>query len=220
MIRARKENISILDVGGGSRTPIPVEEPRTLTTIDISAEQLEKNAIADEKILGDVETYDFGDRRYDIVSFWDVLEHLNQPGETLSRMANLLNDDGLLVIKGPITSSTKGLITRFTPHAVHVLFYRHILGSEHAGKPGYAPWPVEFKPGSDLRSIMRYIKANDLHVLMQIRFEIWHVAKLREKSRVLSWLYSLGNGVLRLVSAGRLGGKATDFVIVASRQQN
>ena len=34
--------------------------------IDISPEQLERNAEAAEKLLGDLETFDFGDRRFDI----------------------------------------------------------------------------------------------------------------------------------------------------------
>lgn len=69
-----KTDTNILEVGGGSRTHIPLQGAR-YTVVDISKEQLEKNKDAAERILGDAQTIDYGDRRFDACVFWDVLEH-------------------------------------------------------------------------------------------------------------------------------------------------
>lgn len=67
-----KINTDILEVGGGSRTHILLKGAR-YTVLDISKEQLERNKDAAERILGDAQTTDYGDRHFDACVFWDVL---------------------------------------------------------------------------------------------------------------------------------------------------
>jgi len=55
-------------------------------------------------------------------------------------MARALKPDGMLVLGLPNVISTKGLVTKFTPHRFHVWFYRRIKNSPRAGLPGYGPF--------------------------------------------------------------------------------
>src|SRR4051812_12827928 len=52
--------ITVLDAGGGSQFHLPISVKKTLTAIDISREAIDRNDIADKKLLGDIETYLFG----------------------------------------------------------------------------------------------------------------------------------------------------------------
>jgi 2-polyprenyl-3-methyl-5-hydroxy-6-metoxy-1,4-benzoquinol methylase len=54
---------------------------------------------------------------YQLVSMWDVLEHLDTPGPDLAQAADLLADDGLLFIQTPNASwiRTKARLARFIP---------------------------------------------------------------------------------------------------------
>jgi 2-polyprenyl-3-methyl-5-hydroxy-6-metoxy-1,4-benzoquinol methylase len=56
-------------------------------------------------IRGDFLTHDFGDRRFDAITFWAVLEHLSRPKEFLEKAATLLKEEGLCFVLVPNMSS-------------------------------------------------------------------------------------------------------------------
>ena len=99
-----------------------------LVALDISADQLERNRIADEKIVGDLQRIELPGRAFDMIVCWNVLEHLQRPEAAVARMSRWLRVGGTLVIGVPNLWSTKGLVTKFTPHAFHKWVYRHVLG--------------------------------------------------------------------------------------------
>src|SRR5437016_1029345 len=78
--------VRVLEAGGGSTTRVQIPGA-SYVVIDISPEQLARNTYADEKLLGDLQTFDYGPARFDVALFWDVLEHLKEPGEALKRAA-------------------------------------------------------------------------------------------------------------------------------------
>lgn len=64
-----KDQIDVLEAGGGSKTHIVFDHDKwlTITTIDISSVQLDLNTYADHKILGDICTYQFTPESYDVI---------------------------------------------------------------------------------------------------------------------------------------------------------
>lgn len=139
--------VALLEAGGGSTTKLDLAalDIADITTIDISPEQLEANDYADFKILADLQTY-APERRYDLVVIYNVLEHIPRADHAMERLAEACAQDGLLVVGSPYMRSLSGLVTRLTPHAAHVFFYRHVLGQREAGQPGNPPFPTHFHP--------------------------------------------------------------------------
>jgi hypothetical protein len=58
LLRGRNK-LEVLEAGGGSKSKIAFDRSQevSITTIDISPEQIEKNTYASHKILGDLCTY-------------------------------------------------------------------------------------------------------------------------------------------------------------------
>jgi 2-polyprenyl-3-methyl-5-hydroxy-6-metoxy-1,4-benzoquinol methylase len=50
---------------------------------------------------GYLDVSDFDDNTFDVVTLWNVLEHLSDPSETLNTIHRILKSDGLLVITTP-----------------------------------------------------------------------------------------------------------------------
>jgi SAM-dependent methyltransferase len=75
---------------------------------------------------GTLEEQDFGEETFDVVTMWDVLEHLPRPAETLARISGLLRPGGLLVITYPdIDGIPARLMGRKWPFllSVHLTYY-------------------------------------------------------------------------------------------------
>lgn len=210
--------LEVLEAGGGSASHVPLPAGARVTTIDISPEQLARNTYAAETLLGDLQTFDFGTRRFDLVVVWDVLEHLQRPEAALDRLAAVLRPGGKLVVVGPLPSSLKGLVTRLTPHRLHVLFYRHVLGSKTAGEPGHAPFPTAHAAGAAPDRIADVLTQRGLTVDALTVFESIHVAALARRSPVAHMLYRGAERALSVLTFGRLIRAATDFCLVASRR--
>lgn len=48
---------------------------------------------------GDLLSVDLAPGSFDVISMWDVIEHLEEPGKHLARVSELLKDDGILVLE-------------------------------------------------------------------------------------------------------------------------
>lgn len=114
----------VLEAGCGSATRLDLPPGAVLTGIDISRAQIGRHQRLHRAIVGDLQTYAFDDARFDLIVCWNVLEHLGRPQLALANLAGVLAPGGLLVIAVPVLWSVKGLVTRFTPFAVHRWFYR------------------------------------------------------------------------------------------------
>lgn len=209
--------LRLLEAGGGADCWLPLPVGAEITTIDISQEQLDKNTYATEKLLGDLESFDYGQSRYDLIVCWDVLEHLREPEAALQRLAAVLTPGGRIVIKGPLPDTLKGFVTRFTPHAFHVLFYRHILGCRHAGKPGYAPFKAHLAPASNPDTIARLLARDGVMVDTISGFETIQISAIRDKSRLLLAAYRAAETLLSVMTLGRIKTRMTDFFLIARR---
>ncbi len=108
----------ILDLVGGNRTVLDVGcatgylaqalnlQGCTVSGIEYDAEAAEEaRPHLDHLVVGDVTTMDlaaeFGDRRYDVIVFGDLLEHLADPAPALARLTSLLAPGGSVVVSMP-----------------------------------------------------------------------------------------------------------------------
>ena len=74
-----RTRLRVLDAGCGSSSYVKAPESAHRVGIDISEEQLRKNTFVDEKILGDIQTYELPPASFDVIICWWVLEHLREP---------------------------------------------------------------------------------------------------------------------------------------------
>lgn len=192
--------VRVLEPGGGKRTYVPLPAGSHVTVVDIDPEVLSRNGrtVPTTLLLGDIETMEYDE--FDLVICWDVLEHLENPEAAIDRMIAALPPGGLLIIKGPVLSSLKGLITRFSPFWVHVLFYKLMMGSPKAGQPGYAPFRTVHGRGADHRQILAQLSGLDI-------LGVWHFNPIT--TGLLGALY-------RILSACS---RESDFCLVARSRQ-
>ncbi|MDR0765089.1 MAG: class I SAM-dependent methyltransferase [Synergistaceae bacterium] len=89
---------------------------------------------------GTLEEQAFAEKSFDIVTFWDVLEHLTQPGDALSASNRVLKDNGLLMLTFPdIGSKLARLMGRKWPFllSVHLTYYTRKTIESHLKKMGF-----------------------------------------------------------------------------------
>jgi SAM-dependent methyltransferase len=141
-------HIRIYEAGGGSMSILPSSILRNahVTVVDIDEVQLQKNTYADEKLLGDIQTYALPNNSFDLIVCYNVIEHLAAPDHAIKMFFHALRPNGLLFIGAPNPQSFSGWITRVTPHWVHVWYYRVILRERYAGRPGNVPFRTVFHP--------------------------------------------------------------------------
>ena len=211
------DTVRILEAGGGSFSHIHIDNPSHITVIDISAEQLARNDYADEAVLGDLEDPAAIRQKHDLIVCFDVLEHLQHPDRALTHMVSALSDGGLIVIGCPNRASTKGLITRYTPHGFHVWYYQTIRGIADAGQPGHAPFETFLKPEMDFDRIQTQLKREGLEILAAHLYEGPAPEELAAKHPNLYRLYQLPAAFAALARLDRDRLNATDWIIVARR---
>lgn len=218
LLPRRATGVRVLDAGGGKKGQLILPEPRHVTVIDIDRSALAANSIADERILGNIETHDFDDREFDLVICWDVLEHVAAPPQTVRRLAGAVAQGGLLLVRGPVETSMKGLVARWTPFWLHVAFHRYFLGSRNAGKPGHAPFPLGRGTAADDGDLAEVLRDAGLEIVAARRFEGNHARRLKQRAYPVYALYRGAGIVLGWLTRGRLGTKETDFFLLASRR--
>lgn len=194
--------IRVLDVGCGRGINPPGDaSPCWIVGVDISEAALALNEYVDEKIVADIETYQPEEGSFDLVFCSDVLEHLARPELAFAHMAAALKPGGRLQIGVPNLLTPKGLITKFTPHSVHVLVYRHLFGKAWAGQPGFGPYPTFLRWTIRPAGLVRLAEANGLVVIdVSCQSSEWF-AQFWARHRVLHLLLTVP---WRIVTLGRL----------------
>ena len=166
-------DLSIYEAGGGSTCFLPLEvlQRAHVTVVDIDAAQLRNNDYAQEKILGDIQTYRFPRESFDLITCYNVLEHVGDVEAALRGFFDALKRGGLILIGAPNPRSLSGIVTKYTPHWFHVWFYRYAIGDKLAGLPGQPPFPTIFHPLVTLSNLETFAKANDLETIYRRAYE-------------------------------------------------
>lgn len=119
LINGRKENkkVRVLDVGcaGGAflkaardmgYEAIGLEPSKYLAELGRKKYNVEIHQVS-------LESFTFSKNEFDIITFWDVLEHLPNPKETLQIAYSALNESGTLLLNIPMVDSLPAKIMKF-----------------------------------------------------------------------------------------------------------
>jgi SAM-dependent methyltransferase len=154
--------LQILEAGCGQLWTLKLSVPFELTGIDADGDAIAMRKDLKKAIHGDLRTADLPDGYFDVVYSAFVLEHVEDAETVLKNFVRWLKPNGLLILLIPDRDSAYGSLTRLTPHWVHVLYYRHIIGYKKAGKPGHGPYPVRYEPIVSRKGLNEFFAANGL----------------------------------------------------------
>lgn len=211
---ADRAPVRVLDAGCGARSKLTFPDAYVVTGIDTSAQQLARNATVHHKIVGNLQTHRFGPDTFDLVTCWNVLEHLPQPTEALDRMREALSAGGVLVVASPNIWSVRTMVTRLTPHRFHVWFYRKVLDKPDAGTGDVAPFPTVLSAEMSPAGIRRYAAAHGLELVRLDTYEPNQTLKARRKSASLRVLLDAVGTISRLATRGRADARHSEYIAV------
>lgn len=217
-MEARARPVHILEVGGGAVSRVPCADAH-VTVLDSSADALARNATAVETLVGDAQDFDYGARRFDVAVFWNVLEHVGAPAAAVERAAESLAPGGMIVVRGPELGSLKSIIVRLTPHAVHVLYYRWILGIADAGTAGRPPCRIAHDSQADRDALIALFRTLGFTIRYEQRYVGDQVMELRRFSKAAYGIYTAAATLLRWLTYSRYGSRETEFILVARKAQ-
>ena len=209
-----KKEIKILEAGCGSTTYLKFEPKAYFVGIDISGEQLARNNLLAEKIHGDIQTYPLTAIDYDVIVCWNVLEHVSRPQLALEKFSIALVPEGILILSLPNVLSLKGLITKFTPHIIHVLVHRYVYGNKDAGKDGTAPFKTYMRFIISPEKIVNFAEDHELRVVYLDYYDIQDY--LRTRNRLFYQLYFTLSQIFGFLSFCKLGD--SEFYIVLQKK--
>lgn len=209
----------VLEAGCGSASHFRLPPSARIVGIDISKAQLDRHKGLTEKILGDIQTYDLGTGIYDLVVCTFVLEHVRYPRKAMERFVRSLKRNGLILVVVPDLMSLAGLVAKYTPHFVHVLFYRWFLGKANAGRSSTGPFPTFHSWDIAPNRLLEFFHLNDCKVVFQCA---WSERYKHIKARSHFWavIYLFLAKSLSVVSMGRLGGVSRGAFVILARKNS
>ena len=210
-----KESAKVLEVGCGSRSYISISKNVYVVGIDISEKQLSENAVLDEKILGDIQTYSLPNSEYDLIICWWVLEHLSRPQKALENCLKALKKNGMIIIASPNAFSIKGLVTKFTPQWFHVWTYKYAFGYKEVTKSADSPpFRTFLKTSIAPKALKSFAVKNSLSIEYFSLYEDFKQKKFRSKYGVNGAVWELTKLTTKLLSLGKIDAESTDYLIV------
>lgn len=112
-----RQDLHILDIGCGTGTELELlSKYGQVSVVDINKDALQQVDDSYEKILGDLEKIDLGEKKYDLVCAFDILEHLEKDKLVMEKIKKSLKDEALFI---------------FTVPAFPSLFSSHDIALEH-----------------------------------------------------------------------------------------
>jgi SAM-dependent methyltransferase len=181
-------DLSIYEAGGGSTCFLSLDLLRRarVTVVDIDAEQLRNNDYAQEKIQGDIQTYRFPRETFDLITCYNVLEHVPDAEAALNGFCETLKQGGLLLIGAPNPRSLSGIVTKYTPHWFHVWYYRQVKGDKLAGLPGQPPFRIFYHPLVALPNLEAFAGTRGLEVIYLKPYESPRFPEMRARMPLLA----------------------------------
>lgn len=211
---SNKETIKVLEAGCGSLSRISIKQSAHIVGIDISEKQLQRNPVLHEKILGDIQSYDFPDSDFDVIVCWWVLEHLPDPKQALVRFIKAIKKDGIIILSLPNILSVKGLITKYTPHWFHIWVHKHFYGHKLAGTDDHGPFPTFLRFSVKPASIKKLALENDLSVEYFSMFESLDQKRMQEKNSIIYLGLKLLKPLVKMLSFGTIDAELSECTLV------
>ena len=180
--------VAIYEAGGGASSYLPAALLRRgrVTVVDIDPTQIFNNGYAETRICGDVQTHRLPPGSIDLVTSYNVIEHLPDVAGALSCFADALRPGGLLLIGAPHPRSLSGLVTKHSPHWFHVWYYRHIRGHARAGEAGEPPFPVHYHPLVLPQRLKAFMEAHGFETVYERVYESPRFAEMRARHPMLA----------------------------------
>ena len=208
------KKLEILEAGCGQFWPLELTDVNyQLTGLDLDEEALrirkETQKDLDKTILGDLRTAELEENKYDIIYSSFVLEHISGAEKVMDNFKRWLKPAGIIILKIPDPNSVQGFVTRYTPHWFHILYYRWILNSKHAGQKGHPPYPVHYDPIISLPGVHYFCKKNNINILAEFGDGYHNPGKgiikimIRIFKKMISWL-----------SLGKLSSRHTNLLFI------
>jgi len=188
--------IKVLEAGCGSASHVTFMADVYAVGIDISKEQLEKNAVVQEKIIGDIQECPLPKEEFDAVVCWMVLEHLSRPKDALLNLFGSIKPRGLLILAIPNLLSFKGVVTKMTPFWFHELFYRFMRYKSH-------PFPTYLRVAIVPKRLTRFAEENGFSVVFCRLLEGDVAKRLRSRFWIVETVFSVLNSFTRVISLGK-----------------
>jgi SAM-dependent methyltransferase len=210
---ADRARLRVLEAGCGSASWLDLRERAHVVGIDISRKQLERKQLIHEAVEGDLMTHRFEPASFDLIVSIDVLEHLDRPLAALANLREALAPGGLLVLKIPNAMSGKGLVTKLTPHGLHVWVYRRFLGRARAGTEDVGPFKTYMRLAIRPGAIRRWAGQARLRPVYEDYYQSTVQTRLRRTLGPLDLIVSLGDGLARVLSADRFSLSRTEYVV-------
>ena len=216
----RGKNARIYEAGGGSVSCLPISSlgHPIITVVDIDETQLRNNSYADRKILGDIQTYSFPPNSFDLVTCYNVIEHLARPDQAIANFHSSLMSDGFLFIAAPNPESLSGMVTRYTPHWFHVWFHRIIFRNKNAGRPGHHPFPTVFHPIVSPKALLDFCEKLGFEVIYFKQYIGAHYSNIRKTRPIIGGLLHAATNVMNALTFGRRDLRMGDYVVVFQKK--
>ena len=214
----KKEIVEVLEAGCGSASQITFGNNVYVTGIDISEKQLERSSLLNEKILGDIQTYQLPSEYYDIIICWDVLEHLKSPDNALANFYRGVKNGGLIVLAMPNATSFEAVITKFVPHWLNVMIHRHVFGNKGAGKEGRGPFKAYMRLSISPSAIIAFARKNGLRIERVAIYTRGRIERLEERSKTLYVIYRAAAALVKLLSVGTIEPKYSSCIAVLRKE--
>jgi 2-polyprenyl-3-methyl-5-hydroxy-6-metoxy-1,4-benzoquinol methylase len=196
--------VKVLEAGCGSVSRLNLGPNAYIVGIDKSEEQLKRNTVLQQHILGDIQTYELKASEYDMIICWNVLEHLQHPERALSNFAHALKKDGIIILAMPNVLSAVGFLTKLTPLWFHIFIHRHLFGKKLASTNGYGPFKTYMRLSTSLPAIVRFAYKHHLSVEYSNTYDPGFREALREKSVTIEIVFVLFCLCAKLLSMGKL----------------
>lgn len=206
----------ILEAGCGSGSNIAIPPTAHVTGIDISADELDKNTVVKEKIVGDLETYKLPENAFDLVVCWDVLEHLNRPALAMASMASAAKPGGLLLLAFPNIHSLKAVVAKYTPLWFHSAINRFIYGKK-AGEPGYINFPTVLDASISPYKMAGFAERYGFNVELALLSQSGVQKRFFRKMLVGQLGANFADAVVRVASLGKLSVRESDCVFLLKK---
>lgn len=144
-----KTKLTILEAGCGRHWPLNIAGIKyKIIGVDLDEEALKSRLNdkkdLDEAIVANLQNFDLGGRKVDVIYNSFVLEHAENAELILENFSNMLKLGGSLILRLPDRNTVFGFVSRLTPFWFHVIFKKYVQENKNAGKPGFAPYPTYY----------------------------------------------------------------------------
>lgn len=209
----------VLEAGCGSLSRLQLPEGAHVVGIDISELQLARNTELHERVLGDIQSYQLPGCSFDLIVCWWVLEHLAEPRRALANFVQALQDGGVIILVLPNSHSIKGLVTKLTPHWVHVWAYRYIFKVKDAGKADTAPFRTYHRFAVAPSALKTFAHDHNLTVEYFRLFEAGWQRNLRVRLGLTNARWSVFKWLTSAATLGRISAEHTECAIILRKPQ-